>query len=247
MTNKFTAIIVDDEPQAISLLMQRLQILNANIDVIGIYVSWKDALEALRSQECDILFLDISIQGKNGMDLLKAVPNMQSEVIFITAHSEYALSAFKFAATGYILKPIDDIDLAKAIDKATERVLIKRQAKKGIAPTNIMHQKIGIPNNNAIDYVSTEDIIYLQAENTYTHVVTKNREIVSSYNLGKFKELLNEKLFFQVHRSFIINLNCIRRYESSGMVIMENNMEIPVSKSSREDFLNLFSRVRYDG
>lgn len=242
MTNKYTAIIVDDEPQAVSLLMQRLQILNANIDVIGIYVSWRDALEALRSQECDILFLDISIQGKNGMDLLSAVPNLQSEVIFITAHSEYALSAFKFAATGYILKPIDDIDLAKAIDKAVERVIMKRKSKNSNLP-DLKHNKIGIPNNNAIDYVATEDILYLQAENTYTHVVTENKDIVSSYNLGKFKELLNDKMFFQVHRSFIINLNCIRRYESSGVVIMKNNMAIPVAKSSREDFLNLFARV----
>lgn len=242
---KHTCIIVDDEPQAIELLADSIRLFYKNIEIIHTFTHWTKALEALRNVTCDILFLDISMQDKNGMDLLRLVPNLQSEVVFITAHTDYALDAFKFSAAGYIVKPVDNADLITTVDKTLERINNKKLAHRH---NNIQsHEaKIGIPNSNSIEYLNINDIIYLEAEKSYTNVIAKGKTILSSYNLQKFITILDEQLFFQVHRSYVINLNHISRYETTGTVTMINDSHIPVAKNSRENFLKLFTRVAYD-
>jgi two-component system LytT family response regulator len=246
MSNEYTCIIIDDEPYVIELLAESIKGLYDNIKIIGTYSSWKDASHAMRNNNADILFLDISIEGKNGMDLLKLAPQSNAELIFVTAFSEYALNAFKHAATGYLLKPIDDIELTAAVDIAIERIKNKRLALNQNNITNVssINSKIGIPNNKGIEYLTINDILFLEAENTYTKVVLKNEELLSSYNIGKFKDLLDNNMFYQVHRSYLVNLNCIRRYENNGTIVMDNNAIIPVSRNIREDFLKLFVRVK---
>jgi len=241
MKNKTTCIIIDDEPKAIELLVESLHALYSDIEIVNTYTSSTQALIALRSSHCDIVFMDISMPGKNGMELLKLAPELKSEVIFITAHSEYALNAFKFSAAGYILKPIDDADIVVAVDNALERVKYKKLAKQH--PEVSPKPKIGVPNNKGIDYVALDEILYFESVNKYTNVVLKDKEIVSSYNLGKYKTLTEGHFFHQVHRSYIVNLNCIIRYESSGVLIMSNKKEIPISKTEREDFLKIFNTV----
>lgn len=247
MSNNITCIIIDDEPKAIELLKDCLTDLYKNVTILGTYTSGSQALDALRENQCDIVFLDISMPGKSGLDLMKLLPNLESEVIFVTAHSDYALDAFKYSAAGYVLKPIDDAELATAVDNAIERIINKKLAQRSNTPAHnnvAINPKIGIPNNNGIDYVNVNEILYFETLNKYTKVVTQHSELLSSYNIGKFKDLLEAHAFYQVHRSYIINLNCIRRYESNGVVIMTDNKEIPVSKNVCEDFLNFFSRVQ---
>jgi two-component system LytT family response regulator len=241
MRNKTTCIIIDDEPKAIELLVESLNSLYADLEIVNTYTSPTQALNALRSTHCDIVFMDISMPGKNGLELLRLAPDLKSEVIFITAHSEYALNAFKFSAAGYIMKPIDDADIVVAVDHAIERIKYKKLAKQN---TDVNPKlKIGIPDNNGIDYVMMDEILYFESVNRYTNVVLKGREIVSSYNLGKYKALTEGYFFHQVHRSYIVNLNSIIRYESSGIIIMSNKKEIPVSKNEKGDFIKIFNTV----
>jgi len=243
MKNHFSCIIIDDEPQAIELLSESLALINKDIEVSHSCTSWNQAFEALRANHYDLVFLDISIQGRNGMDLLRGLPGFNSELIFVTAYSDHALHAFKFPASGYILKPIDDIDLATTVDRAITRIQHKRLAQKN-SPSHALHSRIGIPDNKSINYIPIEDIIYFEAHNTYTSVVTRQHTITSAYNIGKFRDLLEGLPFYQVHRSFIVNLNCVRRYETAGNVVMDNNKEIPVSKTIREAFMKLFVRIK---
>jgi len=142
-------------------------------------------------------------------------------VIFVTAHGE----------------------LSEAIDRAIKRIETKRLAKQGKATTPVKSAKIGIPNNKGIDSISIDDILYLESINKCTRVVTAHGEYISSSNLGKFKELTDKYSFFQVHRSYIINLHRIVRYEMEGIVIMPDKKEIPVSKPIRHDFLMHFERI----
>ncbi len=130
--NTFTAIIVDDLPYAIEILSAKLKYLFSSINVIGKFTSWENALEGLNNLDPDIVFMDISMPGKSGMDILRMVPTLQAEIIFITAHKDYARSAFDFAASGYILKPIDDLELTIAVEKAMERTKHKRLAKQHV-------------------------------------------------------------------------------------------------------------------
>lgn len=242
--NKFTCIIVDDEPQAIDLLADMLAELYPDILVEATYTKWSKALDGIRHHQPDLVFMDIAMQGKTGIDLVKCLPGTRGEVIFITAYSDHALDAFRVSAAGYILKPVDEAELVKTVDKALERITDKKRASRNGNPAMHVQNKIGIPSNNAIDYINTDDIIYLEAVSSYTNVFTPGKKIISSYNLQKFKQTLDDTLFYQVHRSYIINLNYVKRYENIGMLIMTSDAEIPVSKNVREDFLKLFNRVK---
>lgn len=239
---KYTSIIIDDEPKAIESLKYDLDLLYKNIEITTTCTSWTKALETLRTQRFDIVFLDISMQDKNGMDLLKLTPGLQAEVIFITAYSDFALDAFRFSASGYIVKPIDEAELIKTVDKVIERIATKRLAHKAATNTNTQ-AKIGVPNNNAIEYVNTDDIICLSAEGSYTRIITKNSDLTSSFNIQRFKDILDSSIFYQVHRAYMINVHHIKRYEHTGIVIMDNNASIPISRKFRDDFLKIFNRV----
>jgi two-component system LytT family response regulator len=234
--NNIRCMIVDDEPDAVTLLQLCLKELYPHFRIVGTYSNWKDAFHSLSEHDTDILFTDICMPEKSGMDLLKMLPVIESEIIFTTAYSEYALPAFQFSPAGYLLKPIVDTELVTVVHKAMERIKYKNLAKHS------HHDKIGIHNNKGIDYIATDSIIYLESFNKCTRVFTTAGEYTSSYYLGMFKTLLDDT-FYQVHRSFIVNLNAIVRYESSGVIIMSNKKEIPVARSVKEQFLSLFNVI----
>lgn len=245
MLREIKCIIIDDEAKAVELLHERVQILFPNIRFVGLFTEWKKALEVMHKEEVHLVFMDISMPEKNGIDFLKLFPEMPFQVIFVTAHSEYALEAIKFSAVGYVLKPIDDYELSFAINKAIDRIKGVQEAKKPFLPDNMPpgNLKIGIPNLKGIDYLNASEILYFESVNKYTKVVTKTYSIVSSYNLAEFKKLVDDSSFFQVHRSYIVNLHSIKRYETSGTVVMDDNMQIPVSKNIRNDFIAVFSKI----
>jgi two-component system LytT family response regulator len=237
---KYNCIIIDDESKPIELLKSSLEELYTNIHVIETFTSWKPALERLRSNGFDLLFLDISMPQKSGFDLLNLVPDLKCEVIFVTAHSEHTLDAFNHGATGYILKPVSDVLLTKAVNRALERIDLKRAAKEnGIGSKKT---KIGIPGTKGTDYVDADDILYMEATNRYTTVVKKSGKLLSSYSIGRYKALLESYSFCQVHRSFIVNLNHVSRFEHSGVIVMINGAEIPVSRQHKQDFLQKFEQ-----
>ena len=240
MKHDFTCIIVDDEPSSSEMLVDCLSYLYPASTVLGIYDTWKAALLVLRDSEYDLLFLDISMPGKTGLELLEILPDRNSEVIFITAHSDFALSAFKFAPSGYVVKPIDDDKLQEAINNAIERITYKRLAKQQFTGNTA---KIGIPDKKGTEYVNLKDIIYIEAMNGCTRVVTDTGEITSSYTIGKFKSAIEKNGFIQIHRSFIVNVNCIKRYTSEGFVVLNNGIEISLSKNYKDSFLQIFSKI----
>ena len=241
MSPESSFVIVDDEPKAIELLKKRLSLLFPQMKNSGTFTVWSEAIETLNKGDVDILFLDISMPEKSGIDFLKLFPNRSFTVIFVTAHAEYAIDAIKLSASGYILKPIDDNELHYAVTKALEKGVGGDDGHIVDNSGNIL--KIGVPNVNGIDYIKPEEILYFESVNKYTKVVTNEYSIVSSYNLGEFKKVVDSSVFFQVHRSYIVNLNHIRRYEASGIVIMDDNMQIPVSKGSRSGFHEMFGKI----
>ncbi|WP_276133585.1 LytR/AlgR family response regulator transcription factor [Polluticoccus soli] len=243
MSPEIRCIIIDDEPKAIELLQERLNILFPNIQIKGTFTDWRKGLEVLRSEAIDLLFLDVSMPEKSGIDFLKLFPSIPFQVIFVTAHTEFALQAIKFSAAGYVLKPVDDYELSFAVNKALENIkgTSNNSKTQHQLPNNAI--KIGIPNVKGIDYLNAEDILYFESVNKYTKVVTKNTSIMSSYNLGEFKKVIDENDFYQVHRSYIVNIHHIKRYEIAGVLIMEDNMQIPVSKNVRTDFVNMFNTI----
>lgn len=238
-----TCIIIDDEHHAIGLLAARLKNFYSNIEIVGTYTTWIDGLEAIRENRADLVFLDISIEDKSGMDILRLVPIIDSEIIFVTAYAQYALDAFKFAASGYIIKPVGDVELNNAVNKAIDRIQNKKLARRSSADIH-KHAKIGIPSGKGVNYYNIDDILYFEAINNYTRMVLQNGEFTSSYNIGKINTILKDMPFYHLHRSYIVNVNYVIRYEGAGIVIMTNQQEIPVSRNSKEGFLKLFHSLQ---
>jgi len=244
MTKKISYVIIDDELKAIRLLQTTLSKYYGDLEMAGSYSTWETALEAMEQNDFDLLFLDISMPHKTGISLLEMIPEPGYEIIFVTAHEEHALKAYKFAPSGYILKPIKDSRLIATVDKAIKRIQNKKMAGKYVSEkSSPQTNKIGIRNNKGLDYVDIDDILFCEATARYTKVITKDKQYLSSYNIGKFKTMLEQYDFYPVHRSYIVNIKCIKRYESSGMLVMEQGHEIPVAKSVREDFLKLFNEI----
>lgn len=106
-----------------------------------------------------------------------------------------------------------------------------------------MISKIAVPNEKGMEYVNLGDIIYFEATSRYTKVVCKDRTILSSYNIGKFREWTDNTCFFAVHRSYLVNLNHIKRYENPGIVVMTDGSEIPVARGVKEEFLEIFNKI----
>lgn len=234
---KYSAVIVDDEPHAAGLLALTLAEVCPLVEAPAIFHEWSDALKAIREHDFDLIFMDISMPGKSGIDLLKLLPSIPGEVIFVTAHQQYAVDAFRFEAAGYILKPVSDEELAFAVEKAIKRLELKsRDSRKDAG--NALDAIIGIPNGRGIEYINRRDILYLHSVNKCTQIVTTAGALVSAYNLSRFRDLLASQDFFQVHRSYIVNLHAIRRYLSAGSVVMTNGTDIPVSRSVRDEFLH---------
>lgn len=241
--NNVTCIIIDDEPDAALLLRMCLNDLYPELEIAGMYFNWKGAFHALKHLHVDLVFTDISMPEKSGLDLLQLLPELKTEIIFTTAHSAYALNAMRFAPAGYLLKPIMDTELTAVVTKALERVKYKRLATQYAQGTT--GRKIGIFNNKGTDYVSPADIIYLESVNKCTRVITTQREYLSSYHLGKFRTMLDDT-FFLVHRSFIINLAAVVRYEP-GVVIMSNKRDIPVARNLRDAFFKQLNGLTHSG
>ncbi len=235
MIDIFTCILVDDELFAIELLSEQLSHLYKNLRIDAICTDWESALNKMRERDFDLLFMDVSMPGKNGINLLKLMPSISGEIIFITAHEEFAIDAFKFNTAGYLLKPVSDIDLSHAVDRALSRVKNRLIANNNITPN--INDKIGVPNNYGIDYLSISDILYVVSENKCTKIVTPTKTYISFNPLIKFRILIDSYKFMQVHRSYIVNLNAILRYESSGLIIMSNKHEIPLARTYKNDFL----------
>lgn len=240
MNENISCMIVDDEPLAIALLKEQLSHIFRDIRIIATCTHWEDALDTLRHTSPDILFMDISMPGKTGMELLRLLPALDSELIFTTAHDEYALEAFRFTASGYLLKPVLDSDLSITVNRAIEHVQNKRMARMAGGTTTPLSNRIGIPNRHGIDYVNIQDILYLESVNKCTRIVTVQKEHTSLSALIKFRMLTDHYHFIQVHRSFIINLDRISRYETSGLVTMCNKQDIPVARTFRNDLLRQF-------
>lgn len=232
----YTCIIIDDETIAAKLLIDTISELYQNLTILGTYTYWKDAVKAIVKNDYDIVFMDISMPEKSGFDLLSFVPKINGQIIFVTAHPQYAIEAFNYPTAGYVLKPVEDIALNKAINNAIERIDLKTEYR------STAQHKIAIPNKKGLNFVEQNDIVFLEALLKNTRVKQVGQEIVSTQGFGMFRSMLSYYPFYQVHRSYIVNLNCIVRYEGIGILIMNDGSSVPVAKNLREDFLQRYGK-----
>ncbi|RLJ69129.1 LytTR family two component transcriptional regulator [Lacinutrix venerupis] len=242
-----TAILIDDEISNLKGLKQKLGKLFPEIEVQNTYQKPEEAIKALKIKQPDLVFLDIEMPRINGFDLLAQLNEIDFQVIFVTAYSEYAIEAFKQSVIDYVLKPIDDDDLIVATNKAKQAIKLKNDLESNHKLVSVLtntisaNNKIIVPTQKGMSFIPQEEVMHLEGYGGYTKIhLINNKTITSSYNLGKFEKLLNTR-FFKCHKSHIVNLEKVRHFENEGYLILENNQRVPISRTNKKAFLKLFS------
>lgn len=233
---KLNVAIIDDEVHAIeTLTYDLLENHSAETRLLFTATNPVEGLKKLRSEKPDLLFLDIDMPGLSGLDLVELINDLKVQVIFTTAHVEYAVQAVETIARGYLLKPVQPDDLKRTIERALATI-----NPDGEEPT--LKDKIAVPDNDGIELVPTEEIIYCKSDNNYcTLVLSGKRRITASKTLKHFESLLEKEQFIRVHKSYLINRNHIRKYlkKEGGELVMSNNDVVPLSRNTRDEIVRL--------
>lgn len=239
-------VLIDDEEKNLENLKILLEDFCANAQVLALCQNVSEGIEAIRTHKPDIVFLDIQMQRETGFDLLAKVKPIDFEVIFITAHSEYAIKAFKFSAVDYLLKPIDIEELKKAVEKVEKKLNVNISERlehllQNLKPAVGQSYNLAIPTSDGLIFVKIENIIYCVASSNYTEIfMNDGKKYIVSRTLKEYEELLVKNNFFRIHNSFLVNLNAIKKYVrgEGGYVIMSNDASLDVSKRRKEAFLS---------
>ena len=255
---QLNVLLVDDEIEACRNLKSiLLEYVDPNINIVGVAHSTADAERQLEIHNPDAVFLDIEMPNENAFQFLERVSPVHFEVIFVTAYDEYAIKAFKLNAVDYILKPISITELTNAVAKLKDRVKYKSMLGAGGGGTEFSEvskqitskakiNKITLKGNNNVELVGFKDIIYVEAFGKYSKVFfVKNNvitDILTSYGISDYEELLPNMLFYRIHKSFLINCDQIKQIhkDDSTSLTMHYGITIPVSRrrfSSLLEFL----------
>jgi two-component system LytT family response regulator len=245
-------IIVDDEANVRQALGQMLRLFSEDTQLIGSYSNVAAAVKAIREDKPDIVLLDIEIGKDNGFDVLKHFPSPGFKVIFITGYQQYAVQAFRFAALDYLLKPVDPDQLSDAIKKAFDAV---DREKFSLKIDSFIHnmgtmankaKKIILRTADNMHIVNLNDIMYCESERSYTTFFLADKtKVMVSQTLGDYEDMFNEYGFMRIHKSYLINLQFIKRYEKGdgGTVILNGNISLPVATRKKEQLLVLLAKL----
>ena len=240
-----TATIGADEPYSCESLATLLERYCPDVRVLDICYSAASALKSISEQKPQLLFLDIEMPQMNGFEMLEKLPEIDFELIFTTSYDQYAIKAFHFSALDYLLKPIDQEELRKAVQKALNSTSsvssqqIKILLQKINQPSATIN-KIAIPTMEGLQMVLVESIISCAADRNYTVISMKNNQkIIASRTLKELEVMLEDYSFIRVHHSYLVNLNEVEKYikGEGGYLLMSNTSTIDVSRSRKEVLL----------
>jgi two-component system, LytTR family, response regulator len=253
MKNKpLSTIIIDDEPDCVAVVQMLLKQHCPHVEIVGATTKSPEGVKLIRQLKPDIVFLDIEMPVLNGFQVLDEIGVVNFQLIFTTAYSRYAVQAFKYSAIDYLMKPIDAQELIPAINKAEHKhELDMRQLEllrhQLYSPNPSVGDKIALPYAHGYIIVEVAQIVYCEADGGYTKVVLSTGEVhLVTRALGDVEEILESNgSFFRIHRQFFINLKHIKRIVKTdgGSVFMHGNMEIPIARNRKDDFVKLFTRL----
>jgi two-component system, LytTR family, response regulator len=241
-------LITDNEPHIRAATRELLLAFCPEVTHIEEASGVEDGLRKIRQESPDVLLLDVEMDDGTGFDLLRQLPNPAFELIFVTAHDQYAIRAFKFSAIDYLLKPVDPEGLQAAIKKAASNKSSNNlQAQLSIMMEQLSHKidpdkKIVLKDQSATYFIKVSDILFCEADGTYTRFhISPGKLIVVSKNLKEYETILEPLGFLRTHHSFLVNPHKIIAYDKkeSGSLILEGQHTIPVSQRKKEHILQL--------
>jgi len=240
-------VIIDDEKNNIDNAIGLIIKSQLQIEVVGIATSAEDAIDTIIKTNPDLLLLDIQMPGKNGFDVLRALPHYEFEVIFITAYDQYGIQAVKFSAIDYLLKPINSDELKYAVEKVADKLTKK---KKNLQLENLLEliknkdsrkdHKIALSSSKEIRFAATESIIRCESSNAYTKFFfADEKSMLVSKPIFEYEELLKDYGFIRCHQSHLVNKEYIKSLvkEDGGYLLLADKTKIPISRNKKESVL----------
>ena len=225
-------LVVDDERRARRTLTGLIDEFCPGAEVVGAAASVEQALAAIAELRPEVVFLDVSMPGRSGFAVAERPELADLAFVFVTAHADYAVEAFRVDAVDYLLKPVDVGLLRGALDRAAERVGQRRPESRASLIVYANNQRLVVP---------LREIEYLEAEGSYTYVVTAAERLLVSRRLGDVGEGLEAQGFFRAHRSFLINVANVKAVgpASKPCIVMQSGAEVALSRYRRGALMDL--------
>ncbi len=246
--SQLKAILIDDEKNSLESLAFELREYCPEVEIVAACQDPKVGLREIRKLHPDVVFLDIEMPGMNGFELLQSLPELRFHVIFVTAYDQFAIKAFDFNATDYLLKPVRKSKLIQAVQKAVDRQqpMMERSDLDALIQ-NIRIQShsglehIALPTGEGFTMVHINDISHLQAESNYTWVYLPKRKYLVTKTLKDMEEMLAFPQYFRPHKSFVVNLNHVDRYirGQGGYLVMKDHTQVPVARAQKTELLRV--------
>jgi two-component system, LytTR family, response regulator len=245
------AIIVDDEENARITLSSLLQEYGKEIEIVAQCSNVPDAVLAINKYNPHVVFLDIEMPDYNGFELIGFFKEITFEIIFVTAYSQYAIRAFEISAIDYLLKPVEIESLKSAIKKLQQKhhssnIMQRLELMQQTYQGNEI-QKIALPMNDGLLFVEIKQIILFEADRAYTDIyLSDGSKITVSKAMRTFEDILNSRSYiFRPHRSYLINLNYLKKYNKGhSTVVMDNQILVPIARDRKQDFENLLKELK---
>jgi two-component system LytT family response regulator len=248
-----TAVIIDDERNALEVLEMQLSKFCTGVQVVAACDGGIKGIAAIKKHHPDLVFLDIEMPHKNGFDVLQETKNQQYEVIFTTAYDQFAIKAFKFSAVDYLLKPVDITELQAAVEKVKSK---GKPSDLNEKLTSLLNQiqpvaqkltdKIALPVGDSMQFMQPDEIIRCESDSNYTHIFLANgKKLTLAKTLKEVEENINGSPFFRIHQSHLVNINHISKYMKgeNAYVVMKDGSQIGISRNKKEAFLESFRKV----
>ena len=243
-------LIIDDENRTRSLIAKMIDSFGFDLVTIPEGENVQSGIRAIEKHNPDIVFLDIQMPDGTGFDVIRSTENRNFEVVFITAHEEFAIKAIKFSALDYLLKPVDAIELKAALEKALEAVERDKSGRQFEAlHSNVQPQerrRLVLKTQESVHVVELDQIIRCEADRNYTSFFLKDdRKILVSKTLKEYETLLSSHNFLRVQQSHLINIEYVDRYDkkNGGAVVMKDGSEVPLSPAKREVFFKRLENI----
>jgi len=206
------------------------------------------AKEKITSLHPQLVFLDISLPGKTSFDLLAELTTVNFEIIFVTAHNNYMLQAFRYSAVDYLMKPIDEDLLVDAVKRADKRIALNTINNNVTTLLDNLHKeqvpqemKLCIPSLKGFLVVEIRNILFCEASGSYTNFhLTDNQLLCTTKSIHEYEELLADAGFVRIHKSYLVNLRHVKEYVrgEGGSVILSNGKEVEVSRRKKDSFIS---------
>ena len=234
MNTKLNAVVVDDEPMARKRL-NRMLVASGAVDVLGEASNGREAIALIETLQPDIAFLDVQMPDLDGIEVARRLPEA-TRVVFTTAHSEHALTAFELSAVDYLLKPFGPARLMRTVERLSRK---HHDPDYGTRIAQAMSSsatgRIFVRSGNRILPVAKNSIQYCVARKDYVQIVTTENKHILHLTMRALERELGQESFRRVHRSYIVNLEQVERFDPTTSdryeAVLRNGVRVPVSRS----------------